>query len=72
MSLTKAQTLFYVFAALMGVSLSSILVVYDGSSVARAFFVTAGAFAGLSLYGYTTKRDGLARWVLSWLLACSG
>ena len=57
MSLTKAQTLFYVFAALMGVSLSSILVVYDGSSVARAFFVTAGAFAGLSLYGYTTKRD---------------
>ena len=56
MSLTKAKTLFYVFVA-MGVSLSSILVVYDGSSVARAFFVTAGAFAGLSLYGYTTKRD---------------
>jgi FtsH-binding integral membrane protein len=57
MSVSKAKTLFYVFAALMGVSLSSILLVYDGSSVARAFFITAGAFAGLSLYGYTTKRN---------------
>ena len=57
MSIPKARTLFYVFAALMGLSLTSILIVYTGASVARAFFVTAGAFAGLSLYGYTTKRD---------------
>ena len=57
MSVPKAQTLFYVFAGLMGLSLTSVLIVYTGASVARAFFVTAGAFAGLSLYGYTTKRD---------------
>ena len=57
MSASKARTLFYVFAALMGISLSTVLITYTGSSVARAFFVTAGAFAGLSLYGYTTKRD---------------
>lgn len=57
MPLRKAQTVFYIFAALMGVSLSSILITYTGASVARTFFITAGAFAGLSLYGYTTKRD---------------
>ena len=57
MSASKAKTLFYVFAALMGMSLSSLLITYTGTSVARAFFVTAGAFAGLSLYGYTTKRN---------------
>ncbi|MGU9962459.1 MAG: Bax inhibitor-1/YccA family protein [Candidatus Puniceispirillales bacterium WSBS_2018_MAG_OTU23] len=57
MSHQKAQKLFYIFAALMGMSLASVLIVYTGASVARAFFVTAGAFAGLSLYGYTTKRN---------------
>jgi FtsH-binding integral membrane protein len=57
MSATKARNMFYVYAALMGVSLSSILLLYTGGSVARAFFITAGAFAGLSLYGYTTKRS---------------
>lgn len=57
MSHQKAQTLFYIFAGLMGVSLSSILLVYTGGSVARAFFITAAAFSSLSLYGYTTKRD---------------
>ena len=41
----------------MGVSLSAVLIAYTGESVARAFFITAGAFAGLSLYGYTTKRN---------------
>ena len=41
----------------MGVALSSVLIAYTGASVARAFFITAGAFAGLSLYGYTTKRS---------------
>ena len=48
---------FYVFAGLMGLSLTSVLFVYTGASVARAFFITAGAFSALSLYGYTTKRD---------------
>ena len=57
MSVPKAQTLFYVFAGLMGLSLTSVLFVYTGASVARAFFITAGAFSALSLYGYTTKRD---------------
>ena len=52
-----ARNVFYLYAALMGLSLSSILLVFTGESVARAFFVTAGAFAGLSIYGYTTKRD---------------
>jgi FtsH-binding integral membrane protein len=41
----------------MGLSLSTILLVYTGTSVANAFFVTAAAFGGLSLYGYTTRRD---------------
>jgi FtsH-binding integral membrane protein len=57
MSVAKAQGVFYAFAALMGISLSSILIVYTGESVARAFFITAAAFASLSIYGYTTKRD---------------
>ena len=57
MSVPKAQTLVYVFAGLMGLSLTSVLFVYTGASVARAFFITAGAFSALSLYGYTTKRD---------------
>ena len=57
MSVSKAQSVFYAFAALMGISLSSILIVYTGESVARAFFITAAAFASLSIYGYTTKRD---------------
>ncbi|GGD99273.1 membrane protein [Polymorphobacter glacialis] len=48
---------FYGFAALMGVSMSTIFIVYTGASIAQTFFVTAAAFAGLSLYGYTTKRD---------------
>ena len=57
MSASKAQTLFWVFAALMGASLSSIFMVYVGASIARVFFITAGTFAAMSLYGYTTKTD---------------
>ncbi|HUB64730.1 MAG TPA: Bax inhibitor-1/YccA family protein [Methylocella sp.] len=56
-SASTARGLFYAFAATMGLSLSTILLVYTGTSVARAFFVTAAAFGGLSLYGYTTRRD---------------
>jgi len=54
---STAQTLFWVFAGLMGLSMASIFVIYTGTSIARVFFITAGTFAGMSLYGYTTKRD---------------
>ena len=57
MSASSARTLFFAFSAAMGLSLSSILLVYTGASVYRAFFITAAAFGSLSLYGYTTKRD---------------
>jgi FtsH-binding integral membrane protein len=52
-----AQALFWVFSAVMGLSLSTIFLVYTGASIARVFFITAGTFAGMSLYGYTTQRD---------------
>ena len=52
-----AQMLFWVFAALMGISLSSIFLVYTHTSIVRVFFITAASFGALSLYGYTTKRD---------------
>jgi FtsH-binding integral membrane protein len=54
---STAQLLFWVFAALMGVSLSSIFLVYTHTSIVRVFFITAATFGALSLYGYTTKRD---------------
>lgn len=54
---STAQTIFWVYAGLMGASLATVFLVFTGASVARTFFVTAAAFAGLSLYGYTTKRD---------------
>lgn len=57
MAASTARMLFFVFAAAMGLSLSSILLVYTGQSVTRAFFITAAAFGGLSLYGYTTPRS---------------
>ncbi|MEZ5796697.1 MAG: Bax inhibitor-1/YccA family protein [Paracoccaceae bacterium] len=57
MSAATAQLVFYVYAALMGLSLSSIFLVFTGASIAQTFLVTAIAFASLSLYGYLTKRD---------------
>jgi uncharacterized protein len=57
MSVSAAQTAFWVFAGLMGLSLSTIFLVYTGASIVQTFFVTAAAFGALSLYGYTTKRD---------------
>ena len=57
MSATKAQGTFWVFAALMGLSLSSIFLIYTGASITRVFFITAGTFGAMSIYGYTTKRD---------------
>ncbi|MCB1475546.1 MAG: Bax inhibitor-1/YccA family protein [Rhodobiaceae bacterium] len=61
MSVSGAQMAFWVFAGLMGLSLSSIFMVYTGASISRVFFITAASFAGLSLYGYTTKKD-LSGW----------
>jgi uncharacterized protein len=52
-----AQMLFWLFSALMGVSLSSIFLVYTHTSIVRVFFITAASFGALSLYGYTTRRD---------------
>jgi uncharacterized protein len=57
MQASTAQALFWVFAAVMGLSLASIFLVFTGASIARVFFITAGTFAAMSLYGYTTKRD---------------
>ena len=51
------NVLFWAFATVMGMSLSMIFLVYTGESIALTFFATAGAFAGLSLFGYTTKKD---------------
>jgi len=61
MSAAKAKNCLYLFAGLMGVSLSSLLIVYTGESVAKAFFITASVFGSMSLYGYTTKKD-LTSW----------
>src|SRR6266705_3132923 len=52
-----AQMLFWVFSALMGISLSSIFLVFTHTSIVRVFFITAATFGALSLYGYTTRRD---------------
>src|SRR5918997_6375849 len=57
LSTGTAQLLFWAFAVVMGLSLSSIFLVFTGQSIAPTFFATAAAFAGLSLWGYTTKRD---------------
>lgn len=61
MSAAKAQTLFWAFAGVMGLSSAWIFQVYTGASIARVFFITAGLFGAMSLYGYTTKRD-LSAW----------
>jgi uncharacterized protein len=61
MSLGTAQIAFWVFAALMGLSVSSIFLVYAHASIARVFFISAASFGALSLYGYTTSRD-LSAW----------
>ncbi|ASV87687.1 MULTISPECIES: Bax inhibitor-1/YccA family protein [Ochrobactrum] len=57
LSVSTANAVFWGYAALVGLSLSSIFLVYTGQSVVRTFFVTAASFGALSLYGYTTKRD---------------
>lgn len=57
MALSTLQALFWGFCAVMGISMASLCLVYTGGSVATAFFVSAGMFAGASLYGYTTGAD---------------
>jgi uncharacterized protein len=57
MSVGAAQIAFWIFAALMGASISSIFIIYSGESIARVFFITAASFGALSLWGYTTSKD---------------
>lgn len=57
----KAGSLFYIYSALNGLTMAGIFLVYTGSSIASTFFVTAGTFGAMSLYGYTTKKD-LTSW----------
>jgi uncharacterized protein len=61
MQTSTLQALFWGFAVVMGLSMSTIFLVFTGQSIATTFFATAGAFAGLSLFGYTTKKD-LSGW----------
>src|SRR5437868_9785578 len=57
MTVGAAQATFWSYAALMGLSLAGIFLLFTGTSIARVFFITAGTFAAMSLYGYTTQRD---------------
>jgi FtsH-binding integral membrane protein len=70
MSFSTAQAVFWAFAALIGLSLSSIFVRYTGTSIARIFFITAATFGTVSLWGYTTKRDltGLGSFLMMGLI----
>ena len=56
-SFSTAQTVFWIFSGVMGLSMAYIFIAFTGTSIARVFFITAGTFAGMSLYGYTTKKD---------------
>jgi FtsH-binding integral membrane protein len=70
MQFSTMRMVYWLFTGLQGVSLSMLLLVYTGASVAQTFFVTAAAFAGLSLYGYTTKRNlsGMATFLVMGLI----
>ena len=57
MSSSSAAALFYLFAVINGLALSSIFLVYTGASLAKTFFITAGTFGGMTVFGYTTKQD---------------
>jgi FtsH-binding integral membrane protein len=61
LSVAQAQAAFWVYAGLVGASISSIFLVYAHGSIAQVFFITAATFGGLSLFGYTTKKD-LSGW----------
>lgn len=70
LKLSTAQALFLVYAALNGLTIGAIVMQFTGVSVARVFFITAGVFAAMSLYGYTTKRDlsGLGSFLFAGLI----
>ena len=57
MQSSTAALLFYLFAVVNGLALSGIFYVYTGASIAKTFFITAGTFGGMSIFGYTTKQD---------------
>jgi FtsH-binding integral membrane protein len=61
MQASTAQMVFWLFSGLMGLSLASVFLMFTGTSIARVFFITAGTFGAMSLYGYTTQRD-LSQW----------
>ncbi|MBO9713357.1 MAG: Bax inhibitor-1/YccA family protein [Sphingomonas sp.] len=71
MTTATARTTFFVFAAVMGVSMASIFLVFTGASIATAFFAASAMFLGLSLWGYTTGKDlsGLGSFLLMGLIA---
>ena len=71
MTTATARTTFFAFAAVMGVSMASIFLVFTDTSIAMAFFTAAAMFAGLSLWGYTTRRDltGLGSFLIVGLIA---
>lgn len=70
MKASTAQLLFWLFASVMGMSMANIFLIFTGESIARVFFITAATFAGMSLYGYTTKRDlsGLGSFLMMGLI----
>lgn len=74
MTVAGARTAFFAFAAIMGVSMASIFLVFTGTSIAMAFFTASAMFAGLSLWGYTTNRDltGMGSFLMIGLIAVIG
>src|SRR6202162_2062597 len=70
MSAGTAAALFWIYAAVMGLSLGGIFLVYTGTSIARVFFITAGTYGAMSLYGYTTRSDlsGLGSFLMMGLI----
>lgn len=69
-SAEKAKNYLWIYSALMGLSLSTIFVIYTGASIARVFFITASVFGAMSLYGYSTKKDltGLGSFLIMGLI----
>ena len=69
LSVSTARWLFFVYAALVGVSLSTIFHIYTNSSITRVFFITAAMFGALSLFGYTTRRNlsGMGTFLFMWI-----
>ena len=74
MTTATARTAFFTFAAVMGVSMAAIFLVFTNTSIAMAFFTASAMFAGLSLVGYTTNRDltGMGNFLFIGLIAVIG